>query len=63
MDPFELWYKPPEREEHQKLNVVLDEIFNRLDKIEHLLEKLNGSNVHEARGDADRPYEQEDISG
>ena len=32
--PFELWYKKPGTEEYIKINVALDELFNRLDKLE-----------------------------
>lgn len=32
--PFELYYKKPGTEEYIKINVALDEIFNRLDRLE-----------------------------
>lgn len=32
--PFELWYKKPGSDEYVKINIALDEIFDRLDKLE-----------------------------
>lgn len=38
---FELLYKPPFAEQHKDLSKVLDEIFERLEKIENQLKNLN----------------------
>jgi hypothetical protein len=32
-----LYYRPPSEEKHQKINVVLDDIHERLNKIEDVL--------------------------
>lgn len=36
--PFELFYRKPGSEEYVKINVALDELFNRLDKLEEELD-------------------------
>jgi hypothetical protein len=40
--PFELWYKKPGTEEYIKIDVALDEIFNRLSALEGKPEDDNG---------------------
>ena len=40
LDPkVELMYRAPGREQHQNITEVLDEIMNRLDRIEYLMEE------------------------
>jgi hypothetical protein len=36
-DPFIIYYRPPETEEHQKLNKVLDDVYGRLNNLEDLV--------------------------
>lgn len=33
-DSFDIFYKPPRKKNHQKLNVVLDDIHHRLNNLE-----------------------------
>jgi hypothetical protein len=40
--PFELYYRKPGSEEYVKINVALDELFNRLDKLEEELDNNPG---------------------
>ena len=47
LDPnekYELMYRAPNRAEHQNITEILDEIINRLDKIETQLQNLNKTN-------------------
>ena len=39
--PVELMYRPPGRKEHVNITEALDEIFNRLDKIEEALVSID----------------------
>ena len=41
---FELMYRAPGRENHQNITEILDEVMDRLEKMEILLQKLDETN-------------------